>query len=80
MVLAENLRRAARRRGLSINALADFATVSRSQLHDVLATRKGATIDWLAKVAAVLQVEAWELLVPSAERLPARRRQSTTRP
>lgn len=61
-VLASNLRRVAKRKGMSLNALADFAAVSRSQLYDVLAGRKAASTDWLAKIAAPLNVEPWELL------------------
>ena len=50
---------------MTINAVADFAGVSRSQLYDLLASRKGVTLDWLAKVAPALGVEPWELLKPS---------------
>ena len=49
---------------MALNSLADFATVSRSQLYDVIAGNKGTTIDWLAKVATALDVEPWELLRP----------------
>ena len=64
--LAANIRKAAERKGMSLNALADFADVSRSQLYDVLGSNKAATVDWIAKVADVLDVEPWELLKPSA--------------
>jgi len=61
--LARNLRQQAKRRGIALNALADLAAVSRSQLYDVLAKRKAPSIDWLAKVATALDVEAWRLLL-----------------
>lgn len=61
-VLARNVRLHAKRRGLALNSLADFASVSRSQLYDLLARRKAASIDWLAKIAKALDVEASLLL------------------
>ena len=63
-VLARNIRQQAKRRATTLNALADFAGVSRSQLYDVLAKRKAPSIDWLARIANALRVEAWQLLVP----------------
>jgi lambda repressor-like predicted transcriptional regulator len=63
----------AKRKRLAINALADFAGVSRSQLYDVLATRKGASIDWLAKVATALEIQPWELLAPPRARTASSR-------
>ncbi|MBI5495523.1 MAG: helix-turn-helix transcriptional regulator [Deltaproteobacteria bacterium] len=64
-VVADNIRLCARRRRVSLNALADFAGVSRAQLYDVLAGRKAASTDWLGKIAAALDLEAWELLKPA---------------
>lgn len=63
-VVAENIRAAARRKKVTINALADFATVSRAQMFNVLACSSSATTDWLAKVAGALEVEPWQLLSP----------------
>lgn len=63
-VVAENIRAAARRKKVTINALADFATVSRAQMFNVLACTSSATTDWLAKVAEALEVEPWQLLAP----------------
>lgn len=63
-VLARNLRAVAQRRGLALGAIADFAGVSRSQIYDVVACRKAATVDWIAKVAAALGVGAHRLLDP----------------
>jgi transcriptional regulator with XRE-family HTH domain len=63
-VIAENIRGAARRKRVTINALADFAAVSRAQMFNVLGGTSSPTIDWLAKVAAALEVEPWQLLSP----------------
>ncbi|CAN5826575.1 hypothetical protein BH11MYX4_BH11MYX4_22530 [soil metagenome] len=63
-VVAENIRAAARRKKVTINALADFATVSRAQMFNVLGGTSSATTDWLAKVAMALEVEPWQLLSP----------------
>ncbi len=63
-MIAENIRGAARQKGMTINALADFATVSRAQMFNVLAGTSSATTDWLAKVATALDVEPWQLLSP----------------
>jgi predicted transcriptional regulator len=60
--LALNLRRAVEKQGIGVNKLADFAGVSRSQLYDVLGSKKGASVDWIDKVAEVLQMEPWQLL------------------
>ena len=49
---------------MTINAVADFSAVSRSHLHAVLAFERSATIDWLEKIAATLEVEPYQLLVP----------------
>ena len=63
-VVAANIRRKAREREIPINLVADFAGVSRSYLYDVLAGRKAATTDWLARVATAVEAEPWELLRP----------------
>jgi len=63
-VVAENIRGAARRKKVTLNALADFATVSRAQMFNVLAGTSSPTTDWLAKVATALEVEPWQLLAP----------------
>jgi DNA-binding phage protein len=56
----------AEQRGMPLSILADFAGVSRSHFFDVLAARKSPTLDWLVKVAAALDVDVVELLVPPA--------------
>ena len=43
-------------RKMSLNALVDFAGVSRSQLYDVLSGKKSASIDWIAKISDALDV------------------------
>jgi len=60
--LAANIRAAADAKGVGLNALADFAAVSRAQLFAVLACTTAPTTDWLAKLAAPLDVEPWQLL------------------
>ena len=60
--IAENIRRLAEAKGYPLNSLADFAGVSRAQLYAVLAATTAPTTDWLAKVAAVLEVEPSQLL------------------
>ncbi len=62
--LANNVRRATEKQGLGVNKLADFAGVSRSQLYDVLGSKKGASVDWIDKIAEVLKMEPWQLLRP----------------
>lgn len=67
-IVAGNVRRAANEKGITLNSLADFAGVSRSQLYDVLSSKKGATLDWLSKIAAALEVAPWRLLVPAGRK------------
>ena len=70
--VARNIRASARRKRLTLNALADFSGVSRSGLYAVLATTTSPTIDWIAKVASALGVEPAQLLTPR----PAPKRES----
>lgn len=80
-ILAANIRSGAERRHLTINALADFAGVARSQMYEVLGERRAPTIDWVCKVATALEIEPWSLLEPSKHAAPARRkRPSRKRP
>lgn len=67
-VVAENLRQALATHGVGTNQCADNAGVSRSQLYDILAAKKGATIDWLERVAKELDTEVWRLLQPRKRR------------
>jgi transcriptional regulator with XRE-family HTH domain len=73
VLLAANIRAAAKEKGVALNSLADFAGVSRAQLYSVLAGETSPTVDWLAKVAKPLGHEAWELLVTGRGR-PAGKR------
>lgn len=67
-VVAENLRKTLKTHGIGINECADKAGVSRSQFYDVLGAKKATTIDWLARVGKVLDVDVWKLLQPSKKR------------
>lgn len=58
-----NVRRLAKGQGLSINALADQSGVSRAQMFNVLRGNSSPSLDWISKVAPVLGVYPWELLV-----------------
>lgn len=60
--LAARIKALAKRRGWSVNKLADFAVVGRGYLSDVLAGRKSPTVRTLAKLASALEVEVKELL------------------
>lgn len=61
-LVARNVRAEAKRKGVALIALADFAAVSRSQLFAVLAKETSPTLDWIAKIASALDVEPWQLL------------------
>ena len=65
-LVAENIRAAAEAKGVGINALADFAAVSRAQLFNVLGGSASPTVDWLAKIAEALEVAPWQLLAPGS--------------
>ncbi len=58
--IAANIRFYAEKRGMSLEAVADFAAVSRRQLF--LGGEKDATVGWLEKVAEALGVELIDLL------------------
>lgn len=61
-ILASNIRAALAQRKSSAAALAGLAGVSVAHLYDVLNAKKAATVDFVEKVAAELDVEPWELL------------------
>ncbi len=69
--LAHNVRRLAARKGLTLVQVADFAGVARPHLERVLALKAGATIPWVAKVAAAIGVDITDLLKP-IEQQPVR--------
>lgn len=62
VLLARNLRRILSERDLTVRWLADFAGISERHLYAILAGDKAATVDWLEKVAEVLDVSVAELL------------------
>lgn len=59
--IAGNIRSLAEQRGMSLDALADFAGVSRRQLYSFLSGEKDATIGWLEKIASALDVDLGDL-------------------
>jgi len=61
-ILANNIRAALARKKTPIVALADLAGVSSAHLYDVIRCEKSATVDFVDKVAAALDVEPWQLL------------------
>lgn len=73
-IVAHNIREYAADRGISLNSLADFAGVSRSQLFNVLAGDSGTTLEWLERIAIALDVEPSDLLRAPAKRSRRRHR------
>jgi lambda repressor-like predicted transcriptional regulator len=71
-VVARNIRAAAKRKPVALTALADFSGVSRSQVFSVLAAATSPTLDWIARVAAALDVEPWQLLATRSAKREAR--------
>lgn len=59
--LATRIREIARRKGLAIEAVADKAGVSRSHVWNVLSGRFNPTVEFVAKLAAALEVDIVEL-------------------
>lgn len=66
-IVADNIRMWAQRRGLSINILADRSGVSRAQMFNVLRTTSSPSVDWINRVAPVLGIPVWRLLVECDE-------------
>lgn len=62
-IFARNIRLWADVRGMSLNHLADQSGVSRAQMYNVLAGTSSPSLDWINKVAPVLDIQVWELLV-----------------
>lgn len=60
--LAGRIRELAKRKKLRLTELADRAGVSRGHLWAVLGGEKAATIDYLCRIAKVLEVDPAELL------------------
>jgi transcriptional regulator with XRE-family HTH domain len=59
--LAENIRRLARRRGVSVEQLADLSGLSRSTLWAILASKYNATIRTVVRVANALDCRPRDL-------------------
>jgi len=62
--LAIRIRELAKRRKINLVDLADQAGVSRGYLWAVLAGENAATVDYICRLANVLQVDPHELLRP----------------
>ena len=71
-ILAKNLRVLARERNLTLTRLADFATISKQELFNVLGSRTNASIDTLTHLATALDVEPWQLLAPRPKKSGSR--------
>ena len=69
--VATRIRETAKRKGLTLAALADRAGVSEGGLHLALSGKSGPTINFLAKVAMALDVDPSVLVKP--ERKPRSR-------
>jgi transcriptional regulator with XRE-family HTH domain len=63
VVLTDNIRHRAQQLGLRLNAVADLAGVSRSQFYNILRLNSSPSLDWLSKIAAVLQMPPAALLL-----------------
>jgi DNA-binding Xre family transcriptional regulator len=61
---AENIRRLAVERGISLNHLADFAGIGRPAFYRCLGGDEAMTLDRLGKIATALEVHPMELLRP----------------
>lgn len=67
-LIAQNIRRAAARRRLSMSALAREAGVSRSHVFAIVYGERAATTDTLLKLSVALGTEPWRLLKPTRAR------------
>jgi len=63
--VAAKVREIARRRRMSLNRLADFASMSRSHLGRLLDCEQSPTLATLTRIAAALDVPTRELLPPT---------------
>ncbi len=60
--LAENIRRLATERGISLNTLADLSGYSRSQFFEIMACRATASVDFVWYVSKALNAAPGDLL------------------
>jgi transcriptional regulator with XRE-family HTH domain len=63
-ILARNLKRLRKERGLSQEELADLAQLNRNYVGMIERRENAATVDTLEALAKALQVEAVQLLAP----------------
>ena len=63
-VFARNVRKYTAQKGVSLNALADLAAVSRSQLYSVLAQRSSPSLGWMERISKALDTPLWKMLMP----------------
>jgi len=82
-ILIERIGMLARRKGLSINRLADSAGISRGYLSGLLRRVHSPSLQTVQKLATALEVEVWQLFKPvdpapeGARRPPAGRSRLT---
>ena len=69
-VLIGRIRQLTEEREMPMSHLAGRAGISRSNLWEVMNGRASPTLDWVQRVAEVLDVEPTELLVGKPVRLP----------
>jgi transcriptional regulator with XRE-family HTH domain len=60
--LSANLKALTKRRGWSMNQLADFAVIGRGYLSDIVNGRKSPSLRTLVKLAGALDMEVMDLL------------------
>lgn len=63
----ENIRALRKKIGLSQERLADKADISRQMMNDIEGRRRWLTKGTLVKLANALEVDVYELFIPSAE-------------
>ena len=63
-ILALNIQRLRRERGFSQEAFADYANMDRTYISGIERAVRNPTVGVLSRLAAALDVEAWELLKP----------------
>lgn len=64
-LVAQNIRRLASEREISLNHLADFSGIARAAFYRCLGGDEVMTLDRLAKIATALEVHPMELLRPA---------------
>jgi transcriptional regulator with XRE-family HTH domain len=72
-VLIGRIRAVAEERGMPMSHLAARAGISRSSLWEVMNGRASPTLDWVQRIAEVLEVEPLALMTGEPVRLPRRK-------